>query len=110
EEYELYIKKKGKSNIQEFEEKFKNQIKEYLTEEHPYKTHIELEVIVSVSMQENRLNIVDIDNLVKSVLYCFNGLVYEDDSQIIKLQGINDGNVFTPINRLIVCIVKVSEQ
>lgn len=109
-EFELYIKKKGKSSIQEFEDKFKEQIKENLTEDHPYKKNIKLEVIVSVSMQENRLNNVDIDNLVKSVLDCFNGLVYEDDSQIVSVLGRKDVNGFIPLNGLFVGIKKVNDE
>jgi Holliday junction resolvase RusA-like endonuclease len=110
EDYELYIKKKGKPSHIEFEEKFKAQIKENLTEEHPYPIDVKLEVIVSVSMKEKRLKSVDVDNLVKSVLDCFNGLVYEDDSQIINILGTKDVNGFLPLNGLFVGIRKVNEE
>lgn len=110
EEYELYIKKKGKTNHQKFEEEFKKYIKENLTEEHPYPKDIKLEVVVSVSMEEKRLNTVDIDNLIKSVLDCFNGLVYEDDSQILSVLGRKDVNGFYPRNGLFVGIKKVNDE
>jgi Holliday junction resolvase RusA-like endonuclease len=109
-EFELYIKKKGKGNHKEFEEKFKEQIKENLTDEHPYPKEVKLEVIVSVSMDQKRLNAVDIDNLIKSVLDCFNGLVYEDDSQIVSIYGIKDVNSLIPINALMVGIRKLSDK
>lgn len=110
EEYELYIKKKGKASHQEFEEKFKAQIKENLTDEHPYPKDVKLEIVASVSMKESRLNSVDIDNLVKSVLDCFNGLVFEDDSQVINIYGSKDVNGFIPLNGLFVGIKKVTKE
>jgi len=110
EEYELYIKKKGKTNHQEFEEKFKEQIVENLTEEHPYKKDIKLEVIVSISIKEKRLNIVNLDNLIKSVLDCFTGLVYEDDSQIVSVLGRKDVNGFIPLNGIFVGIRKLDDK
>lgn len=110
EDYELYIKKKGKPSHIEFEEKFKAQIKENLTIEQPYPQDVKLEVIVSVSMKEKRLKSVDVDNLIKSVLDCFNGLVYEDDSQIINVFGSKDVNGFLPMNGLFVGIRKISEE
>ncbi|WP_114752803.1 RusA family crossover junction endodeoxyribonuclease [Pleomorphovibrio marinus] len=110
EEFDLYLKKKGKSNHQDFETKFKQQIKENLTDEHPYKKSVKLEVIVSISMQEKRLNSVDIDNLIKSVLDCFNGLVYEDDSQIVSVLGRKDVNGYFPRNGIFVGIRKIIED
>lgn len=109
-EYDLYIKKKGKTNQLEFEEKFKNQIKANLTEEHPFPKTVQLEVIVSVSMNKKRLKNVDIDNLIKSVLDCFNGLVYEDDSQVINVLGIKKTNDILPENALFVGIRKVDKN
>ncbi len=109
-EYDIYIKKKGKANIQEFVQKFSQQIKDNLSDEHPYSRDTKLEVIVSVSMDEKRLKEVDIDNLVKCVLDCFNGLVYEDDSQIVNILGSKDVNSFFPANMLFVGIRKIKDN
>ena len=111
EEFDLYIKQKGQSGTQQkFEEHFKQSIKELLTDEHPYSLETKLEVIISVSMEKSRLKDVDIDNLIKSVLDCFNGLVYVDDSQIINVLGMKNVNEFQPRNALIVGIRKVSSH
>jgi Holliday junction resolvase RusA-like endonuclease len=110
EDYELYTKKKGKSTIQEFEYKFKEQIKEFLTKEHPYPRNIKLEVVISVLMDEKRLDEVDIDNLIKSVLDCFIGLVYEDDSQIVNVYGTKSVHPLQPLNGLFVGIRKLTDK
>jgi len=109
-EYDLYIKKKRKSSHKEFENSFKELIKRQLTDEHPYNKEIKLEVIVSVSMTERRLKEVDIDNLIKSVLDCFNGLVYEDDSQVISVLGTKDVNSYIARNGLFVGIKKITNE
>ncbi len=109
-EFDLYIKKKGGSTLQVFEENLREAIKKQLTKEHPYKKGIKLEVIVSVSMNEKRLKVVDIDNLLKSVLDCFTGLVYEDDSQIVNVLGMKNANPVTPVNMLQVGIRKVDKN
>lgn len=106
-EHDLYLKKKGKQNIQEFEEKFRILIKENLTEEHPYDIDTKLEVIVSVSMDAKRIKEVDIDNLIKSVLDCFNGLVFVDDSQILNVLGQKNIHPIGDINGLIVGVRKI---
>lgn len=46
-----------------------------------------LEVYISITGKKSRINIVDIDNLLKSVLDCLNGIVYNDDKQIIQVIG-----------------------
>lgn len=106
--WDLYIKKKDNNAFKKFEESFKELIKSQLKDEHPYPKEIKLEVIIGVSMLQSRLNSVDIDNLIKSVLDCFNDLVYEDDAQVINVLGRKDINQLIPINGLFVGIRKVS--
>lgn len=82
-EGELYIgNPKKRAGQKKFEEYFIDLVKSNLGEEHPYKNPLQLEVIISIKMSEKRLKEVDIDNLIKSILDCMNGLVYEDDNQV----------------------------
>src|SRR5690606_648635 len=68
-----------------FESFLTDQIKENIKGHHPYKKSDKIEVVVGINMTNKRLKEVDIDNLVKCILDCFNGLVWEDDSQIASL-------------------------
>jgi Holliday junction resolvase RusA-like endonuclease len=84
----LYEKKDNKVSQKVYEEKFKAIIKSKLTREYPYKKEKKLEVIVNVLVKDKkRIESVDVDNLLKFVLDCFNGLVYEDDTQIVAVLG-----------------------
>ena len=78
----LYIiNSKSTERQKKFEEILIPEIKSNLTNEHPYKKPQQLEVVIGITTTTSRYNKVDIDNLVKFILDCFNGLVYEDDSQ-----------------------------
>lgn len=107
---DFYTKKKSENTLKKFEEDFTQLIKENLKEEHPYKKPEKLEVIISVSMDEKRLESVDIDNLAKAILDCFNGLVYEDDSQIVSLLAFKEINGFYPVNGLMVGIKRLEKK
>ena len=107
-DYDLYIKKKSENKLKEFEDKFKKQIISNLKVEHPYKKPEQLEVIISVSMEKKRLDNVDIDNLSKAILDCFNGLVYEDDCQVISLYA--EKNTFSGFNGLFVGIRRIDKK
>jgi len=110
EEDDLYLKKQGKDSLQVFEKNLREIIKEQVTEAMPYASEIKLEVIVSVSMKEKRLKVVDMDNLLKSVLDCLNGLVYTDDSQIVNLYGSKEVNEAIPLNSLMIGIRKLNDN
>ena len=107
---DLYVKKRVKNSLKEFEEAFSTQIKEQLTDEHPYSKDIKLEVVISVSMDEKRINEVDVDNLTKSVLDCFTGTVFEDDSQVVKVLASKNVNDFMSLNGLMVGIRKIATE
>jgi Holliday junction resolvase RusA-like endonuclease len=96
--------------LRAFEESIRRQIAKNLTQEHPYPKDVKLEVDVAVSMTERRFKQVDIDNLVKSVLDCMNGLVYVDDTQIVNILGTKDVNAFEPRNALFIGVRKINEQ
>lgn len=104
---DFYVKKKENNSHKEFEDGFRSQIVKELKEEHPYKLKQKLEVIISVSMTEKRLREVDIDNLTKSILDCFNGAVYEDDSQVINVLASKNVNEVAALNGLMVGIRKI---
>ncbi|GAA4461352.1 hypothetical protein GCM10023189_36790 [Nibrella saemangeumensis] len=87
EEYELYVKHKGKDSLRRFEEKFKADIQATVKDDHPYDRSIPLEIISVFYMSEDRYKTVDIDNLLKTVIDCFKGLIFEDDSQIQNVLG-----------------------
>src|SRR5690606_10934815 len=106
-DHKLYLKKDGKDSLKEFEEKFKELLRENLTEEHPYKKEIPLELIITVSMSEKRLREVDIDNLAKAVIDCMKGLIFEDDHQVVKILASKDVNSFLPLNGLLIGLRKL---
>ncbi len=89
-ENDFYVKKANGNKLKIFREKFKNIIKENLNSQHPYRKPEKLEIIISVSMNEKRMQEVDIDNLSKAIIDCFNGLIFEDDSQIVSLLAFKD--------------------
>ena len=85
-ENNLYIiNEKKKENQANFEEMMNSLIKENIKDYHPYKKPQELEVVIGINTNSKRSKEVDLDNLVKCILDCFNGLIYEDDSQITSL-------------------------
>lgn len=87
----LYIvNEKKRDGRKKFEEMLKTQIKENLNENHPYKKPQQLEVVIGINTTTKRFKEVDIDNLVKCILDCFNGLIYEDDSQIASIIASKD--------------------
>ncbi|MCB0517390.1 MAG: RusA family crossover junction endodeoxyribonuclease [Lewinellaceae bacterium] len=109
-DFDFYFKRKTGNNLKKFSDTFKAQIQENLKTGHPYKKPEKLEVIISVSMDEERLENVDVDNLAKTILDCFKGLVFEDDSQVVSLIVSKDINGFYPINGLLVGIRRLSNK
>ena len=107
-DYDFYKKKKSVNKLKEFEEKFRKQISDNLKPEHPYKKPEQLEVLISVSMDVRRLGYVDVDNLSKAILDCFNGLVYEDDSQVVSLYA--NKICITGFNGLLVGIRRIDNK
>lgn len=107
---QVYFKKDGTDSLKIFEQKFQELIKENLKSEHPYKREISLELIISVSMDKKRLNQVDIDNLVKAILDCMKGLVFEDDAQVVNILATKDVNEFIPLNGLLVGVRKLVKK
>jgi Holliday junction resolvase RusA-like endonuclease len=110
-DHKLYVKKDGPDSLRVFEERFRENIKRSLTDEHPYDKTIKLEVVVSVTMTEKRMKKVDVDNLTKAVLDCLKGLVFEDDSQIINVLSSKAVLVVGDIKHgLLVGVRKVNES
>ena len=64
-DHDIYIRKKSENNLKKFEDEFIKLVKENMKEEHPYKKSEKLEVIISVSIDEKRLETVDVDNLAR---------------------------------------------
>lgn len=109
-EFEAYIKKKDPDNLKAFEAKLQDLIKTELKEEQPYPKNVKLEVIVLVAMGEKRIKVVDVDNLVKAVLDCMRGLVYEDDSQIMNVLGSKFVNEFEALNGVMIGVRKITSH
>ena len=107
---DLYVKKREINSLKEFEEKFKKQITKELKEYHPYPLEQKLEVVIFVSMTEKRLKQVDIDNLTKSILDCFTGTVFEDDSQVVNIFASKEVNEVVALNGLVVGIRKIDKM
>lgn len=109
-DYDLYVKKRGKDVVKIFKKRLQDLVRENLKPEHPYKKPEPLEVIIDVSMEEKRLQEVDIDNLMKAILDSLNGLVYEDDSQIVSLLATKNVNGYFPINGLLIGVRRLTEK
>lgn len=98
---ELYTRRKDKNSLKEFTEVFQELIQGQLTNEHPYKRNVKLEVIISIQTDLSRIKEVDIDNQVKAILDCLNGLVYEDDSQIVNILARKETNLANSITQAV---------
>jgi len=110
EDQRVYIKKDGPDSLRVFEAVFRENIKQSLTSEHPYSSDIKLEVIIEVTMPDNRMKKVDVDNLAKAVLDSMKGLVFIDDSQVVNLLVSKDVLVVREITHgLLVGVRKISE-
>jgi Holliday junction resolvase RusA-like endonuclease len=109
-DYQLYIKKKSDNSLKLFEAQFIELIKKELTQEHPYPKEISVEVIICITMSEARLKKVDVDNLTKSILDCFNGLVFIDDSQVINVLSMKKVHPLYQTNGITVGIRKIKNN
>jgi len=108
EQFDLYIKKKGKDSSEKFKKELIEDIKQNLKPEHPFPIEQHLEVYISISMDKKRLYSVDVDNIAKFVIDCMNGLVFVDDSQIVNLFVSKEINSFLPVNGIIIGVRKIN--
>jgi Holliday junction resolvase RusA-like endonuclease len=104
----IYLKKNIDKNKQ-----FENFIRQKLDSERekdwPLKEQIE--VFVQVTAKKSRYKTVDIDNLLKSIFDCLNGIVYKDDSQIIQVVARKlIGDDIPTGNSLVIAIRKVKDS
>lgn len=106
----LYQKKEINQSHKEFENElrtmFLGQVKG--AKEYPIKKPQKVEVIISVDMNKNRLEKVDIDNLTKSILDSMNGIIFEDDSQVINILAQKNIHPLQPINGFMLGVRKVN--
>ncbi len=82
---DLYVKNPDAKSIDSFISELRELIKENMTSNLPYKHPNKIEVILSFDIQKKRFFEVDIDNLSKCILDAMNGLVFDDDSQVVNL-------------------------
>jgi len=109
EDENLYLKKESEAGHKKFEEELKINILEIVKGDSnfPIKNPQKVEAILRISMDEKRLNLVDVDNLTKSILDCMNGLVFEDDSQVLNILARKDINPIAPLNSLMIGVRKI---
>jgi Holliday junction resolvase RusA-like endonuclease len=112
EDEDLYLKKDSENSLKVFETKLEEEIFEIVLEDDnfPIKKPQKVEVILHITMDEKRLKSVDIDNLTKSVLDIMNGLVYEDDSQILNILASKDIHPLFPLNSLMIGVRKIKND
>jgi Holliday junction resolvase RusA-like endonuclease len=102
----LYWLKNVDANKQ-FETFLREKLKEERSEEWPLTGN--LEIYVAVSAKAKRIRQIDIDNILKSVFDCLNGIVYKDDSQIMQVLGRKYPGDDIPLhNSLIIAIRKIN--
>lgn len=104
---ELYIRNPDKAIVQEFEKKIGDFLKESATDEMPYKMSVE--VILAFDINKKRLFEVDIDNLCKTVLDAMKGIIFEDDSQVVRLLALKDVHPYDT-NGLAIGVNKLDDQ
>jgi len=104
---DLYIRNPDKSIVQEFESRLREFLKENVTDEMPYKMPVE--VILAFDINQKRLFEVDVDNLCKTVLDAMTGLVFEDDSQVVRLLALKDTHEWDT-NGLSIGVNKLEKQ
>jgi Holliday junction resolvase RusA-like endonuclease len=109
EDENLYLKKESEAGHKKFEEELKIAILNNVKGDRnfPIKNPQKVEAILHISMDEKRLNLVDIDNLTKSILDCMNGLVFEDDSQVLNILASKDIHPLVPLNSLMIGVRKI---
>ncbi|MEJ7780292.1 MAG: RusA family crossover junction endodeoxyribonuclease [Daejeonella sp.] len=104
---ELYIRNPDKPIVQEFEKKLGEFLKENTTEEMPYKMPVE--VILAFDINKKRLFEVEVDNLCKTVLDAMKGIIFEDDSRVVRLLALKDTHPYGT-NGLSIGINKLEDQ
>jgi Holliday junction resolvase RusA-like endonuclease len=104
---QLYIKNPDKPAIEEFAKKLSAFLKENVNEEMPYK--IPVEVILCFTINKKRLFQVDVDNLSKNILDVMNGIIFEDDSQVVHLLAMKEVHAYDT-NGLMIAVNKVNQQ
>ncbi|HET6246050.1 MAG: RusA family crossover junction endodeoxyribonuclease [Bacteroidetes bacterium] len=82
---ELYVRNPDKEIVKRFEEKFRQSISKDLEKKFPIKKPETVEIILNIYVEKKRYFDVDVDNLAKTILDCFSGILIEDDSQVISL-------------------------
>lgn len=103
---QLYIKKPDKPAIEEFEKKLAAFLKENVNEEMPY--NFPVEVILAFDINRKRLFEVDVDNLSKTVLDAMKGVIFQDDSLVVRLLAMKDTHPMNT-NGLMIGVNKVEK-
>jgi len=106
----LYQKKEANQSHKEFENELRTMFLEQVKEEkeYPIKKPQKVEVIIAVNMNEKRLEEVDIDNITKSILDSMNGIIYEDDSQVLNILAQKNIHPLHPINGFLLGVRKIN--
>jgi Holliday junction resolvase RusA-like endonuclease len=99
---ELYIGE-SKKNKADFIAKIQKELLKQKNQEWPFGERLSIQY--SISDTQSKINLVDLDNLAKSILDSLNGVVYKDDRQAVGLSGIKYvvrglKGVFVAIKRL----------
>ena len=79
------MRNKGKGNKSEYIERIKEIMNGEKNPDWPFKER--LLVQFGISTIKSKLDTIDIDNMAKTILDIFKGLIYENDSQVIALAG-----------------------
>lgn len=81
----FYLKKPDNNAIKEFHTLLGNIARQNFPEGKIIRKPSNVEVIISISVEEKRFKLVDVDNLAKTVLDGLNQIAFEDDSQVTSL-------------------------
>jgi Holliday junction resolvase RusA-like endonuclease len=106
---DFYVKKPETKSVNNFKNYIQSVAREKFTSENIIKMPSDVQVHLSISVNQKRYHEVDVDNLAKTVLDCLKGIAFDDDCQVSSL--IVDKHIHPmKVNGIMIAITKITEE